>query len=135
MRERSYLNQDVSAILALCSGDELGDEGIICRATETRLTKARVKDVVDDGGSVTAYIDLNRQALRRMDTRTSRVQGQLSNRDAHAVPSQITQTQNALPIGEANDFDVVVRPVVEDLSDMAGVVAGDVQPAGLVAEN
>lgn len=48
---------------------------------------------------VGAHVQQDREALLRVDPSARRVQGQLAYGDAHAVAAQVSQAQDALPVG------------------------------------
>lgn len=56
---------------------------------------------------VGANIQQDGEALLRADSSTCRVQGQLAHGDAHAVAAQVSQAQDALPIGYHHGLETI----------------------------
>ena len=57
-------------------------------------------------------------------------QRQLADRDAHAVDAQVAEAEDALPVGDHDEANVLLRPVAEDLLDPAPALDGEVEAAG-----
>ena len=52
------------------------------------------------------------------------VQSQLANRYSHALSSQVTKSQNSLPVRHNNCSHISLRPVLDNIIDMALVMDG-----------
>ena len=63
-----------------------------------------------------------------VDTRTGRIECKLSNRNSHPICTQIPEAQNALTIGDNDDFHIVFMPIIQNFANIALVVWGDVEP-------
>ena len=63
------------------------------------------------------------------DAATGNVQGQFSYRDTDPVGAQITQTKNALTVGNDDDFYILVGPVFKNLFYLALVFSRDIHAA------
>ncbi len=69
-----------------------------------------------------------------MDPGAGGVQGELADRDPHAVRAEIAETQDALAVGDDDDADVAMGPILEDLPDVPTILERYVQSAR-AAEN
>ena len=58
-----------------------------------------------------------------------RVQGQLADRDAHAVGAEVAEPEDALAVGDDDEADVVLGPVAQDLGQLPGPVGRQVEAA------
>jgi hypothetical protein len=123
------LQQHVVAVLGLGGVHELVHELLELLATDALLAQTDVEGVGQVLLVVGAAVEHDRQAHLGRHTGARRVQRQLADGDAHAVGALVAQAEDALAVGEANGADVLLRPVVQDLGDVADVVNGDVQAA------
>ena len=63
--------------------------------------------------------------MPRRDARARGVERELADRNPHAVGAQVAEAQDPLPVGDDDDADVLLGPVVENLRDAAAVVRRD----------
>ena len=61
----------------------------------------------------------------RFDAGQGGVKGQFPDRNAHTVSSQVTQTQDALTIGDDNSAHIFFRPVAQHAVNVSLIVDGD----------
>jgi hypothetical protein len=104
--------------LGLYGHAELLNELIVSGVIEALLLRAKVVVIRVVGGGISAEVKANRQSSARMEARRSNVEGELTNRDAHATSTEVTETKDARAISDDDDGNVA-SPVVEDLADMA----------------
>ena len=69
-----------------------------------------------------------------MNPRAGGVQGELADRDAHAVRAEIAEAEDALAVGDDDDADVAMGPILQDLPDSPAILEGNIEPAR-AAEN
>ena len=62
------------------------------------------------------------------------VECELTDRDAHAVDSQVSEPEDARAVGDDGEADIFVRPVAEQLRQAASSIDGEVE-ASRPAEN
>ena len=107
-------------ILLLHRGDELFDEGEVRLAFDALARIAEVEHVVEQISSLLVPTSsvTGRQCFGGMPAQ-ARVERELADGDAHAVGAEIAQAEDALSVGDDDDADVLLGPVVEDLRDAA----------------
>jgi hypothetical protein len=116
---------------------ELVHECVAFRNGRPCLTDAEIERIVEQAFVVGAEIEYHRQQHLRRHAGASGVELQLADRNAHAVGAEITQAENALAAGGADEAQVFLRPVAQDLLYPTLVLDRDVhaaRPAKDVAE-
>mmetsp|Transcript_23613 Transcript_23613/g.57316 ORF Transcript_23613/g.57316 Transcript_23613/m.57316 type:complete len:271 (-) Transcript_23613:52-864(-) len=68
------------------------------------------------------------EALLGGDPRACGVQGELADGDPHTVRAKVTQSENPLPVREANSLDTLLRVSLQNLADAAPVTERYVEP-------
>ena len=108
----------------LRGGHEFFHQVVVGLAAQPALALAHVKRIDQQFAVVGAGVYHYRQAQRRMHAGASRIESELADRDAHAVGAQITETQDALAVGD-DDESGAMRPVAQHFSDVPAVVRRD----------
>ena len=67
-------------------------------------------------------------------TRTGRVELQLADRNTGAISPQVTKAENATAVGDANKSDVLLRPVPQDLLDLAAAANREIHATRLAID-
>jgi hypothetical protein len=90
---------------------------------------AEIERVIPQRLIIRTDIQHDRQALRRVDPRTRRIESQLADGNTHAVGTEISQTQDAFSIRHDDDLHIILRPVVEYRADRTTIVRRHIEPA------
>ncbi len=109
--------------------DELVDEAVALGDGDARAAQTQIERVVEQALVVGAEIEHHRQQALRRHGGARRVELQLADRDAHAVGAEIAEAQDALAAGHADEANVLLGPVAQDLLHASLVVDGDVHAA------
>ena len=109
-------------------GNELVDELVIRRAAQAPLTRADIVGIVQQRFVVGADIKHDRQAELWMDAGAGGIKRQLADRNAHAVGAEVTEAEDALAVGDDDQFGLV-GPVGQELGDAAAVAGCDEEAA------
>ena len=99
--------------------DELVDEGIELLGRGACLAQAQVERIVQVLLVVGAGVEIHRQQVLRRHAGAGGVELQLADGDAHAVGAQVAQAEDAAAVGDADEPDVLLRPVSQDLLHLA----------------
>ena len=91
-------------------GDEFVNELIICGAAQPFLAQADIIGIVQQRLIVSADVQHHRQAERRVDAGAGGIKRELADWNAHAVRSQVAETQDTLAVGH-HDKLCWIRPV------------------------
>lgn len=113
-REVLPLQQHVGQLLAH-RGDELIDERVVIVVVDTSVPPSQIPRVIEQFAVVGSHIEHDRQGASGVDTTNERVEGQLSDRDAHAADALIAQAEDPLSIGHHDHVDLTLGPVVQHL--------------------
>src|SRR5262249_42337945 len=113
---------------------ELVDERIKFVRGGTCLAHAQVQRVTQVLLVVRTRIEVHREQILRGHPCTSRVQLQLSDRDAHPVCSQVAEPEDAAGVGYTNETHVLLRPVPEYVLHFAATCDREVHAAGLTID-
>ena len=108
-------------------GEELLDHLVVRGAPQALLRQPDVERILEQRLVVRADVQRDRQALRGMDARAGGVQGELADRDAHAVRAEIAEAEDALAVGDDDDADVAMGPILQDLPDAPVILEGNIQ--------
>jgi hypothetical protein len=108
------------------SGHHLVEEFALLVGSDLGTARAQVERVVDQVLVSSAEIEADGEGLERVDTGASGVQRQLADRNAHAVDSEVTETENAAAVGDNGDLNIV-RPVLDDGGEVSLVAEGKVE--------
>ena len=98
---------------------ELVDQRVELLGRRAGLAKAEVQRVVEEGMVVGPAVEMHRQESLGRDRRARRVELQLADGDAHPVGAEIAEAEDALAAGHADEPDVALRPVPEDVAHVA----------------
>ena len=79
---------------------------------------------------VGADVEGDGEELVRGDAREGGVESELAHGDAHALGPQVPQAEDPLAVRHHDGPHVILRPVLEDIIDMALVVDGDEEALG-----
>ena len=101
-------------LLALLLGSNLG------------TARAQVERVVDQVLVSSSEIEADGEGLERVDTGASSVQGQLADRNTHAVDSEVTETEDTAAVSDNGDLNIV-GPVLDDGGKVSLVAEGKVE--------
>ena len=95
--------------------DELVHEGKELGGRGACLAHAQVKRIVQILLVVGAGIEIHGQQVLRRHARTGGVELQLADGDAGAVSAQIAEAEDASAVRDADEPDILLRPVSQDL--------------------
>ncbi len=109
---------------------ELLDERLVFRPSKPAADQPGVERVVKQRGVLRTGVEHDREAFGGIDASTGGVEGQLADRDPHAVGAKVAETEDALPVRGHDHGNLVRRPVAKHLAHPAAVVSRDVQAAG-----
>ena len=105
----------------LRGGHEFLDQVIVGLSAQAALAQAHVERIAQELAVVRARVYHHRQAQRRVHARARRVKRELADRNAHAVGTEVAETQNALAVGD-HDQARFMRPVAQHRRDVPAVV-------------
>ena len=108
---------------------EFLDERVVSFAANPFLPQAGVKRIRQKRFVVGADVNHHRQALRGMNSGARGVEREFADGNAHARSAEIAEAENALAVGDHNDFHVTRRPVVQDFFHLPAIIAGNVKSA------
>jgi hypothetical protein len=77
---------------------------------------------------VGADVQHDRETQPRVHAGAGRIERELADRDAHAVGAEIAQAENALAVGDDDEFGRI-GPIGQQLGDAAAIVGADEKPA------
>ena len=109
-------------------GDELIDEVFVSRAAEPLLWEADIIGIVEQRLIVGADVEHHRQAELGMNAGAGGIKRELADRNAHAVGAEVTETENALAVGDDDQLRRI-GPVAEQFGDAAAIVGADEETA------
>lgn len=112
------------------SGDELVHHLEVVFSLQAGMSHADIVGIIDQSLVVGAHVQGDGQDSVGGDTTGSTVQGQLTDGDAHALGSEITQAQDTTSICNHNDMHVFVGPVVNHGVEHAAVSGAEVHTTG-----
>ena len=124
-REKVLELEQRARILLLHGPHEFLDEVEVRLAFQPLARIAEVQHVLAQVRVVRAHVEHHRQALPRRNARARGVERELADRNPHAVGAEIAQAQDPLPVGDDDDADVLLGPVVQNLRDAAAIVRRD----------
>ena len=124
------MNKNVRPALA-CGHHKLINKLIVAGAAHSFLAQTEVKRIGEVGGIIRADINHHGQRLFRRDTGASRVKRKFANGNAHAVHTLISETQNALTVGDHNHFYVVTVNIFQNFQNLPLVLHRDKKASGL----
>src|SRR4029077_240251 len=110
------------------------DERIEVRRSRTRLAHAQVQGIVKVLFVIGAGIEVHWQQVLRRDTCTRRVELQLADGNAYAVGPEISKAENAAAIGDTDEADVLLRPVLQNFFHLAAACHGEIHAARLAVD-
>src|SRR5262249_51125536 len=84
----------------LHGGDELVDESEIFFPADAVLAQALIERVVEQALIVRADIENNGQTVLRRHAGTGGIERELADRDTHPASAEISETENALAVGD-----------------------------------
>ena len=96
--------------------DQLVEQREIRLAAQPPLAHAEVERIGQQRRVVGADVEIERQALRRMDARADRVQRQLADRDRHAADALVADAEDRLVVGDDDDARVVAGGVAQHVA-------------------
>ncbi len=109
-------------------GDEFVDELVIGGTAQAPLAHADIVGVVQQRLVVGADIQHHRQAELRMDAGAGGIERQLADRNTHAVGAEVAEAEDALAVGDDDEFGRV-GPVAQKFGDAAAVAGCNEQAA------
>ncbi len=109
--------------------DELGDERLVLGAAQPRPVESGIERRLPQLDVLGADVERHRQAARRVDPGAGGVERQLAHRDAHPLRAEVAEAEDPLAVGDHEDLDVAVGPVLEQLPHPAAVLGRDVEAA------
>jgi hypothetical protein len=109
---------------------QLVEELLLLLRSDLGHSGAHVERVIAERLVVGSQIEGEGQSAVGVDTGASSVQGQLADRNTHAVDTKVTKTENTRTVSEDGDVDLV-GPVVKNLAEIAPIVPREVHALGL----
>src|SRR6516164_1978978 len=79
------------------------------------LAQALVERVVEQALIVRADIENNGQTVLRRHAGAGGIERELADRDTHPASAEISETENALAVGDDDEAHVLFRPIGEEL--------------------
>ena len=101
------------------------DQGVIFFAPDSLMPHPEVERVLLQLDIIGADIDGHRQTPGRMNPGTGGIKRQLTDRYAHPGNTQIAQPENAFTVGDHNDTNLFVGPILQDFRKPAFVFIGN----------
>jgi hypothetical protein len=80
---------------------------------------------------IRACVQVHRQQIAGWNAGAGGVKLKLADRDSGAVRAEIAQAEYPAAVGDANEANILVRPVSENLLHPAAALDGQIHPAGL----
>ena len=111
--------------------DEFVDEGKQFRRRRARLAQAEIQGVVQVLLVVGAGVEVHGQEVLRRHAGAGGVELQLADRDAGAVGAEVAEAEDAAAVGDADESNVLLRPVLQDLLHLAAARDRQVHAARL----
>ena len=105
--------------------DELINKFVVFIVGDARITPAHIQRIVQQLLIVGTDIQHYRQGVGRADAATGGVQRQFADRNAHPADPLVAKTQNTFTVGHDDNFDIVVRDVLQDIVHVMAVLVGD----------
>src|SRR3974390_1173009 len=87
------------------------DEIVICLTAYALVAPAYVQRIGETLRIVSSDIERDRKCGCRIETAAARVQGYLADRNSHAASALITETEDALTVGDHDRFNIKVKLV------------------------
>ncbi len=109
-------------------GDEFVDELVIGRAAQAPLAHTDIIGIVEQCLVVGADIKHHRQAEFWMNAGAGGIERQLADRNTHAVGAEVAEAQDALAVGDDDEFGRI-GPIGQKLGDTAAIAGCDEQAA------
>ena len=114
MKIREVLELDATVREDFLHGHhELFEEGVVLVAPNPRLTQPEVERIGQQRFVVGTHIKSDGQRDLGRHAGAGGVERQLTDRDAHAVDTQVAQAEDALAVGDDREADIFLRPVAE----------------------
>ena len=114
--------------------NELVDEGIKLLGRRAGLAHSQVKRIVQILLVVGAGVEIHGQQVLRRHSCAGGVELQLADRDSGAVCAEVAETEDAAAIGDADESNVFLRPVSQDLLDLAAARHREIHAARLAVD-
>ena len=124
------MNKNVRPALA-CGHHKLINKLIVAGAAHSFLAQTKIKRIGKISGIIRANINHHGQRLFRRDTGASRVKRKFANGNAHAVHTLVSETQNALTVGDHDHFNIVTVNIFQNFRNLPLVLDRDKKTPGL----
>src|SRR5258708_6461846 len=111
--------------------DELVDKRIKIRGRRACLAHSQIQRIAQILLVVGARVEVHGQQVLRRNTRAGCVQLQLSDGDARAICAEIAQAKDSAAVRDADEPNVFLRPVFEDVPYLAAARYREIHPARL----
>ena len=99
--------------------DELVDEGIEVFRRRPTLAQAEVERIIEVLLVVRTRVEVHRHEPLRRYCGRGRVELELSDRNTHAVRAEVTETEDAATVGDANEAHILDGPIAQNFLHMA----------------
>ncbi len=99
--------------------DELIDKGIKVRGRRARLAHSQIQRIVQVLLVIGACVEVHRQQVLRRHSGAGGIELQLADGDARAVCAQITESKDSAAVRHADEPNVFLRPVFQNLLHLA----------------
>src|ERR1700751_1388439 len=96
--------------------NERVNEGLILLTANAVLAQAKIKGIIEQLLIICAYVQDDRQAELRRHTSARRIKRELADRDAHPANPEITEAEDAFPVGNDDEAYVLLWPVAQDFA-------------------
>src|SRR5262249_55200198 len=114
--------------------DELVDKGIELLGLRARFAHAEIQRIVQVLLVVGAGVEIHGQQVLWRHSGAGGIELQLADGDASAVCTKISEAEDAAAIRDANESNVPLRPVLQDLLHLAAACHRQVHPARLTVD-
>src|SRR5271156_3739889 len=114
--------------------DELVDEGIKLRSRRARLAHAQVERIVQVLLVVGPGVEIHGKQVLRRHSGAPGIKLQLTDRDPRAVCPEIAEAENAAAVRDADEADILLRPIPQNLIYLAASRHGQIHAARLAVD-
>ena len=114
--------------------DELVDKRIKFRGRRARLAHAQIQRIVQVLLVVGARVEVHGQQVLRRHAGAGGVELQLADGDARAVCAKVAQAEDAAAVGDADEPNVFLRPVLQNLLHLAAARDRKIHAARLAVD-
>ena len=98
------------------------------------FTHAEIQRIVKILLVIRACVQVHRQQIAGWNAGAGGVELKLTDWDSGAIRAEVAQAKYPSAVGDANEADILFRPVFENLLHAAAALDGQIHPAGLTID-